>query len=125
MRNKIAYGILDEYMDQILEMLRANGVIDKPSVQTNHATAGNGKGDGSNGGGEGRQRRKKSGNPDSGYSETKESKTTTSAEAGGADSSGENPNNYNYYASYYRNTYQHGGISLEEMIVPFVWMKPR
>ena len=35
------------------------------------------------------------------------------------------PNNFNYYASYYRNTYQHGGISLEEMIVPFVWMKPR
>lgn len=35
------------------------------------------------------------------------------------------PNNYNYYASYYRNTYQHGGISLEEMIVPFVWLKPR
>ncbi|MEJ2585241.1 MAG: bifunctional response regulator/alkaline phosphatase family protein [Robiginitalea sp.] len=35
------------------------------------------------------------------------------------------PNNYNYYANYYRNTYQHGGVSLEEMIVPFVWMKPR
>ena len=30
------------------------------------------------------------------------------------------PNNYNHYVSYYRNTYQHGGISLEEMIVPFV-----
>jgi len=29
-------------------------------------------------------------------------------------------NNYNHYASYYRNTYQHGGISLEEMIVPFL-----
>ncbi len=32
------------------------------------------------------------------------------------------PNNYNYYASYFRNTFQHGGISLEEMIVPFVVM---
>ncbi|MCB0433920.1 MAG: PglZ domain-containing protein, partial [Mangrovimonas sp.] len=30
------------------------------------------------------------------------------------------PNNYNHYVSYYRNTYQHGGVSLEEMIVPFV-----
>lgn len=32
------------------------------------------------------------------------------------------PNNYNYYASYYRNTFQHGGVSLEEMIVPVVKM---
>jgi DNA-binding response OmpR family regulator len=30
------------------------------------------------------------------------------------------PNNYNYYVNYYRDTFQHGGISLEEMIVPFV-----
>lgn len=30
------------------------------------------------------------------------------------------PNNYNYYVSYYRNTFQHGGISMEEMIVPVV-----
>lgn len=30
------------------------------------------------------------------------------------------PNNYNYYVNYYRNTFQHGGISLEEMIVPVV-----
>ncbi len=30
------------------------------------------------------------------------------------------PNNYNHYVSYFRNTYQHGGISLEEMIIPFV-----
>lgn len=32
------------------------------------------------------------------------------------------PNNYNYYANYYRNTFQHGGISLEEMIVPIIKM---
>jgi len=30
------------------------------------------------------------------------------------------PNNYNYYVNYYRNTFQHGGISMEEMLVPFV-----
>lgn len=30
------------------------------------------------------------------------------------------PNNYNHFANYYRNTFQHGGISLEEMIVPVV-----
>lgn len=32
------------------------------------------------------------------------------------------PNNYNYFVNYYRNTFQHGGISLEEMIVPVVRM---
>ncbi|MEJ7737625.1 MAG: bifunctional response regulator/alkaline phosphatase family protein [Chitinophagaceae bacterium] len=32
------------------------------------------------------------------------------------------PNNYNYYVNYYRNTFQHGGVSLEEMIVPVVKM---
>ena len=32
------------------------------------------------------------------------------------------PNNYNHYVNYYRNTFQHGGISLEEMIVPVVRM---
>jgi CheY-like chemotaxis protein len=35
------------------------------------------------------------------------------------------PNNYNYYVGYYKNTFQHGGISLEEMIVPMVTMVPR
>ena len=29
------------------------------------------------------------------------------------------PNNYNYYVNYFRNTFQHGGISMEEMIIPF------
>ena len=33
------------------------------------------------------------------------------------------PNNYNYYVSYYRNTFQHGGISMEEMIIPIISMK--
>ncbi|TSE11546.1 MULTISPECIES: PglZ domain-containing protein [Aquimarina] len=35
------------------------------------------------------------------------------------------PNNYNHYVSYYRNTYQHGGVSLEEMIIPFIVLNPR
>ena len=35
------------------------------------------------------------------------------------------PNNYNHYVSYYRNTYQHGGVSLEEMIIPFIVLKPK
>lgn len=30
------------------------------------------------------------------------------------------PNNFNYYVNYYRNTFQHGGVSLEEMIIPFI-----
>ena len=30
------------------------------------------------------------------------------------------PNNYNHFANFYKNTFQHGGISLEEMIVPVV-----
>ena len=33
------------------------------------------------------------------------------------------PNNYNYYVSYYRDTFQHGGISMEEMIVPLITLK--
>ena len=34
-------------------------------------------------------------------------------------------NNFNHYVSYYRNTYQHGGISLEEMVIPFLVLEPR
>lgn len=35
------------------------------------------------------------------------------------------PNNYNYYVQYYNGTFQHGGISLEEMIVPIVTLTPK
>ena len=35
------------------------------------------------------------------------------------------PNNYNYYVSYYRDTFQHGGISMEEMLVPLIKMRPK
>ncbi len=35
------------------------------------------------------------------------------------------PNNFNYYSSYYKDTFQHGGISLEEMLVPFVMLSPK
>jgi CheY-like chemotaxis protein len=35
------------------------------------------------------------------------------------------PNNYNYYVNYYKDTFQHGGVSLEEMIIPVVTLKPK
>jgi DNA-binding response OmpR family regulator len=35
------------------------------------------------------------------------------------------PNNFNYYVSYYRNTFQHGGISLEEMVIPYIVLNPK
>ncbi|MDX1463646.1 MAG: PglZ domain-containing protein, partial [Marinirhabdus sp.] len=35
------------------------------------------------------------------------------------------PNNYNHYVGYYRNTYQHGGVSLEEMVIPFSVLDPK
>ncbi len=35
------------------------------------------------------------------------------------------PNNYNYYVNYYKNTFQHGGISMEEMMIPYIELKPR
>ena len=35
------------------------------------------------------------------------------------------PNNYNHFVKYFRDTYQHGGISMEEMICPFVRLSPK
>jgi CheY-like chemotaxis protein len=35
------------------------------------------------------------------------------------------PNNYNYYVNYYRDTFQHGGVSLEEVIIPFAYLTPK
>lgn len=35
------------------------------------------------------------------------------------------PKNYNHFVQYYKDTYQHGGISLEEMIVPIVVLDPK
>ena len=30
------------------------------------------------------------------------------------------PNNYNYYVNYYKDTFQHGGVSMEEMVIPII-----
>ena len=35
------------------------------------------------------------------------------------------PNNFNHFSNYFKNTYQHGGVSMEEMIIPFIVLKPR
>jgi CheY-like chemotaxis protein len=35
------------------------------------------------------------------------------------------PNNYNYYVNYYKDTFQHGGVSLEEMIIPYAQLSPK
>jgi DNA-binding response OmpR family regulator len=35
------------------------------------------------------------------------------------------PNRYNYFVNYYTNTYQHGGVSMEEMILPLVSLQPK
>lgn len=35
------------------------------------------------------------------------------------------PNNYNHYVQYFKNTFQHGGISLEEMLVPLITLVPK
>lgn len=35
------------------------------------------------------------------------------------------PNNYNYYVSYYKDTFQHGGISMEEMLIPLITLTPK
>ena len=33
------------------------------------------------------------------------------------------PNNYNYYVQYYKDTFQHGGISMEEMLIPLITLQ--
>jgi hypothetical protein len=35
------------------------------------------------------------------------------------------PNNYNHYLNYYKNTFQHGGVSLEEMICPLMYLRSK
>jgi hypothetical protein len=35
------------------------------------------------------------------------------------------PNNYNYYVNHYKNTFQHGGISMEEVMIPFITLNPK
>lgn len=35
------------------------------------------------------------------------------------------PNNYNHFVRYYKNTFQHGGVSMEEMIVPYITLTPK
>ncbi len=35
------------------------------------------------------------------------------------------PNNYNHFVNHYKGTFQHGGISMEEMIIPFVVLEPK
>ncbi|MDD4848449.1 MAG: PglZ domain-containing protein, partial [Bacteroidales bacterium] len=35
------------------------------------------------------------------------------------------PVNYNHYVKYYANTFQHGGASMEEMLIPFITLSPK
>jgi DNA-binding response OmpR family regulator len=35
------------------------------------------------------------------------------------------PNNYNHFVNYYGNTFQHGGISMEEMLIPYIELQPK
>ncbi len=35
------------------------------------------------------------------------------------------PNNYNYYVKYYNDTFQHGGISMEELLIPYIELDPK
>ena len=35
------------------------------------------------------------------------------------------PNNFNHYVTYYKDTFQHGGVSMEEMIIPFSVLTPK
>ncbi|MFN6086456.1 MAG: two-component system response regulator, partial [Fluviicola sp.] len=35
------------------------------------------------------------------------------------------PNNYNHFVNYYNDTFQHGGISMEELMIPFIILKSK
>jgi len=35
------------------------------------------------------------------------------------------PNNFNYYVAHFRDTFQHGGVSMEEMLVPLITLRPK
>jgi hypothetical protein len=35
------------------------------------------------------------------------------------------PNNYNYYVNFYKDTFQHGGVSMEEMIIPIILLNSK
>jgi len=35
------------------------------------------------------------------------------------------PNNYNHFVNYYGNTFQHGGVSMEEMLIPYIEMRSK
>jgi hypothetical protein len=35
------------------------------------------------------------------------------------------PNNYNYYVNFYKDTFQHGGVSMEEMIIPIIFLNSK
>jgi len=35
------------------------------------------------------------------------------------------PNNYNYYVNYYKDTFQHGGISMEEVMIPIITLSSK
>ena len=35
------------------------------------------------------------------------------------------PNNYNYYVNYYKDTFQHGGISMEEVLIPYITLSAK
>ncbi len=35
------------------------------------------------------------------------------------------PNNYNHFANLYNDTFQHGGISMEEILIPYLFLKPK
>ena len=35
------------------------------------------------------------------------------------------PNNYGYYNNFFKDTFQHGGVSMEEMICPIIKLSPK